>query len=150
LKDENFDSIVIVVPLHVSKFYRVLKKLTACQRHSEFEIHCDVYIVNSANELWLIVFVSHFIKTLIGNAPKRGNSGSHRSLLPHLTPRIKIFGWVILSDDFSEFIGDRGARSAQYDLVGPPTPVGIAVRDSHLAVPRFRRSHSHAQIQQAF
>jgi hypothetical protein len=29
LKGESFDSIVIVVPLHVSKFYRVLKKLTA-------------------------------------------------------------------------------------------------------------------------
>jgi hypothetical protein len=29
LKGKNFDSIVIVVPLHVSKFYRVLKKLTA-------------------------------------------------------------------------------------------------------------------------
>jgi hypothetical protein len=32
LKGKNFDSIVIVVPLHVSKFYRVLKKSTAyCQ-----------------------------------------------------------------------------------------------------------------------
>jgi hypothetical protein len=29
LKGKNFDSIVIVVPLHVAKFYRVLKKLTA-------------------------------------------------------------------------------------------------------------------------
>jgi hypothetical protein len=29
LKGENFHSIVIVVPLHVSKFYRVIKKLTA-------------------------------------------------------------------------------------------------------------------------
>jgi hypothetical protein len=29
LKAKNFHSIVIVVPLHVSKFYRVLKKLTA-------------------------------------------------------------------------------------------------------------------------
>jgi hypothetical protein len=29
LKGKNFHSIVIVVPLHVSKFYRVLKKLTA-------------------------------------------------------------------------------------------------------------------------
>jgi hypothetical protein len=29
LKGKNFHSIVIVVPLHVSKFYRVLKKLAA-------------------------------------------------------------------------------------------------------------------------
>jgi hypothetical protein len=29
LKGRNFHSIVIVGPLHVSKFYRVLKKLTA-------------------------------------------------------------------------------------------------------------------------
>jgi hypothetical protein len=29
LKGKDFHSIVIVVPLHVSKFYRVLKKLTA-------------------------------------------------------------------------------------------------------------------------
>jgi hypothetical protein len=29
LKRKNFHSIVIVVPVHVSKFYRVLKKLTA-------------------------------------------------------------------------------------------------------------------------
>jgi hypothetical protein len=29
LKGKNFRSIVIVVPLHVSTFYRVLKKLTA-------------------------------------------------------------------------------------------------------------------------
>jgi hypothetical protein len=29
LKGKNSHSIVIVVPLHVSKFYRVLKKLTA-------------------------------------------------------------------------------------------------------------------------
>jgi hypothetical protein len=29
LKDKNFDSIAIVVPLHISKFSRVLKKLTA-------------------------------------------------------------------------------------------------------------------------
>jgi hypothetical protein len=29
LKGKSFHSIVIVVPLHVSKFYRVLKKLTA-------------------------------------------------------------------------------------------------------------------------
>jgi hypothetical protein len=29
LKSKNFDSMVIVVPLHVSKSYRVLKELTA-------------------------------------------------------------------------------------------------------------------------
>jgi hypothetical protein len=32
LKGKNFHSIVIVVPLHVSKLYRVLKKLTAYLR----------------------------------------------------------------------------------------------------------------------
>jgi hypothetical protein len=32
LKGKNFHSIVIVVPLHVSKFYRALKKLTAYLR----------------------------------------------------------------------------------------------------------------------
>jgi hypothetical protein len=32
LKDKNFHSIVIVVALHVSKFYRVPKKLTAWLR----------------------------------------------------------------------------------------------------------------------
>jgi hypothetical protein len=30
LKSKNCHSIVIVVPLHVSKFFRVLKKFTAC------------------------------------------------------------------------------------------------------------------------
>jgi hypothetical protein len=35
LKGKNFDSIVIVVPLHVSKFYRVLKKLTAYWAESD-------------------------------------------------------------------------------------------------------------------
>jgi hypothetical protein len=34
LKGKTFHSIVIVVPLHVSKFYRVLKKLTASPRQS--------------------------------------------------------------------------------------------------------------------
>jgi hypothetical protein len=45
LKDKNFHSIVIVVPLHVSKFYRVLKKLTAwpeplAQHHSMARLRC--------------------------------------------------------------------------------------------------------------
>jgi hypothetical protein len=38
LKGKNFHSIVIVVPLHVSKFYRVLKKLRAEGRGGDIDL----------------------------------------------------------------------------------------------------------------
>jgi hypothetical protein len=38
LKGKNFDSMVIVVPLHVSKFFRVLKKLAAYLVEPHFSV----------------------------------------------------------------------------------------------------------------
>jgi hypothetical protein len=39
LKGKNCHSIVIVVPLHVSKLFRVLKKLTACYEANVLSCH---------------------------------------------------------------------------------------------------------------
>jgi hypothetical protein len=41
LKGKNFHSIVIVVPLQVSKSYRVLKKLTAYRAALETSVRAD-------------------------------------------------------------------------------------------------------------
>jgi hypothetical protein len=70
LKGKNLHSIVIVVPLHVSKFSRALKKLTASWASltaSKSLDGCPSVVIISACELWCAMSAMHLILALVNN-----------------------------------------------------------------------------------